>query len=501
MRVLLMYPDKDFNLKRELPFNADDLTRDLGLDVIFDHMAKGDGYLYSVVRNVILNPETDLETIKYRQEILKDCMKNQNVVRRLFQIPLEVQENKKKNWWGVFGWKTPINVLNGSRKALEAMLVALRELKKLADEHRHNFHSRGFTRFFEMIRTELDEAYLQTVEKHLINLRFSNGMLFKVKLGKGNEGKDYTLCQPDSSRSILKRLLSVRRMYSYKLHPRDESGARALEKLTNLGLRRVAATVYYAAEHVEKFLNKIREELAFYIGCLNLLEDVEKSKISFPDPKPIDEDDVTAFRGLYDLSLLLIKRNRVISNDLNTRGKRVFFIMGANRGGKTTFLRSIGQAQLMMQAGMFVPASYFESNVCKGIFTHFKREEDPSLKRGKFEEELVRMNEIVLHLHRRSMVLFNESFSSTNEMEGSEVAYQIVRALLDSRVKVFYVTHVYELARRFTGDERVMFLQAERKPTGERTFKIKEGLPSQTSHAKDIYLKVFRSSTSTSPSS
>ena len=72
-------------------------------------------------------------------------------------------------------------------------------------------------------------------------------------------------------------------------------------------------------------------------------------------------------------------------------------ITGANQGGKSIFLRSIGVAQLMMQCGMFVPAEVFCASVCDGVSTHFKkREEDPTMTKGKLEEELSRMSE-----HRR----------------------------------------------------------------------------------------------------
>ena len=168
-------------------------------------------------------------------------------------------------------------------------------------------------------------------------------------------------------------------------------------------------------------------------------------------------------------------------------------ITGANQGGKSTFLRSIGVAQLMMQCGMFVPAESFSANISDGLFTHYKREEDVSMKSGKFDEELSRMSVIVDHITANSLVLFNESFAATNEREGSEIAKQIVTALLDKRVKVFFVSHLYDFARRFydEGLPNAIFLRAERQSDGTRTYKLIEGEPLQTSYGEDLYQRIF----------
>jgi DNA mismatch repair ATPase MutS len=107
-------------------------------------------------------------------------------------------------------------------------------------------------------------------------------------------------------------------------------------------------------------------------------------------------------------------------------GKSLVIITGANQGGKSTLLRSIGQAQLMLQCGMFAPAESLHASVCERIFSHYKCEEDIAMNSGKFDEELSRMNAIIDDIVPYSIVLFNESFAATNEREGSEIARQIV---------------------------------------------------------------------------
>jgi DNA mismatch repair ATPase MutS len=111
---------------------------------------------------------------------------------------------------------------------------------------------------------------------------------------------------------------------------------------------------------------------------------------------------------------------------------------------------------------------------------------------GKFDEELGRMSEIVDALTPDSLLLFNESFAATNEREGSEIAYEIVRALLEKRVKIFFVTHLYEFAKRCEREQLVgvTFLRAERQAGGKRTFKLFPGKPLETSFGADLYRRI-----------
>jgi DNA mismatch repair ATPase MutS len=168
---------------------------------------------------------------------------------------------------------------------------------------------------------------------------------------------------------------------------------------------------------------------------------------------------------------------------MDADGKELVLITGANQGGKSTFLRSIGLAQVMMQSGMFVVAERFAANIGEGIFTHFRRKEDPTMESGKFDEEL----------RPNSLVLFNESFAATNEREGSEIARQIASALIEKKITVFFVTHQYEFAHGMHEKhlDNALFLLAERRPDVERTFKLAVGAPLATGYGEDLYKEIF----------
>jgi DNA mismatch repair ATPase MutS len=189
-------------------------------------------------------------------------------------------------------------------------------------------------------------------------------------------------------------------------------------------------------------------------------------------------------------------KSRVVGNTIDATGKSLIIITGANQGGKSTFLRSIGLAQIMMQSGLFVGAEAFEGELSSATCTHYKREEDASMKSGKFDEELARMSEIADHIVPNATILFNESFAATNEREGSEIARQIVSALLEKGIRVFYVTHMFEFPRSFFASKTpdAIFLRAERAPNGNRTFKLVESEPLDTSFGEDLYRQIFAAS-------
>lgn len=148
-----------------------------------------------------------------------------------------------------------------------------------------------------------------------------------------------------------------------------------------------------------------------------------------------------------------------------------------------------------MQCGMFVGAESYRASVCSAVFTHYKREEDATMSGGKLDEELARMSAIADVIEPGAMLLCNESFASTNEREGSEIARQIVRALLDKQVRVGYVTHMFDLSQSLY-EQRLnaaLFLRAERGTDGERSFKLREAAPLRTSYGQDSYRSVFGS--------
>lgn len=494
MKAYLMHRDRDFDLERALPPQAVELTQDLALDTLFDAMALGDAFLRDVARKAVLSSLTDPSEIVYRQQVLGDCEAQPAIVRKMYAIAVEAIERERKIYRSFFQY--PDSVLHRSIEVLEVFVGLLKQLRSLADVHAEQFESEGFVRFFAMLREELGDAYFQTVADHLRQLQFRRGALISARLGKGNKGVDYVLRKPRKAEPWWRQWNPFvgESPYTLVIADRDEGGIHALAELRGRGINLVANALAQSADHILSFFQMVRAELGFYIGCLNLRTRLagKGEPLCFPEPLAPGKPLLSA-RGLYDACLSLSLEGRAVGNAVDADDRLLVMITGANQGGKSTFLRSVGLAQLMMQGGLFVAAEAFRANVCEAVFTHYKREEDPTMESGKLDEELHRMSQVADHVTPNGMLLFNESFAATNEREGAEIASGILRALLEVHVKVLFVTHSFELAHGWyvEAGDAALFLRAERRADGARTFRVVPGEPLPTSHGEDLYRRIF----------
>jgi len=488
----LLHADRDFDFTAELAPHSADLIQDLELTTVLEAMAGGDKFLFDVSRRVLLTSLTDPDAIRYRQQILADCIAQPGIIRQMYRIATGALEDKR-GVWGFWSSQSPTSILSGAVNQLEVLIVRLRELRQIADNHGHKFRATGLTALFSSLQRELDDEYFQTLNRHLKQLRFKDGELLSAQLGRDNSGISYVLRSGNARRNWKERVgIESQSVYSFSIPPRDEAGAQALQDMASRGINLVANAAAQSADHVSSYFTMLRAELAFYVSCLNLHDELtaRDQPVTFPVPTTWNRWELTC-EDLRDASLAL-RIDHVIGNDVDADGRSLIIITGANSGGKSTFLRGAGLAQLMMQCGMFVTARSLRASVCQELFTHFIREEDPAMISGRLDEELSRMSIIADQISPHSLILFNESFAATNEREGSEIGRQVVRALLEAGVRVFFVTHQFDFAESFYRQHResTLFLRAPREPDGRRSFKLTVAEPLPTSYGEDIYHRI-----------
>ena len=492
MNSYLLYRNKNFNWEKPLSSSINTIFTDLEMETIFQIMAQNNSQIYNCVKQVFAQYLTDLDEIKYRQEILKDCIRNPWIFNQIQKILNRVEEQQERlnRRYGLLK-DYPTSLMSISLSMIEIFLDELRQLKNSINEQDKNFSSEGFRRLFNQINTELNDQFFIEVENHLNKLKFPNGMIVSTNLSEGLKAGDYIICdsQKEDQTWLRKFFDKKPENYQIKIREKNDNSARALSDLKERILNTTANILMQSVENLSNFFKMFQKELLFYQGCLNLKDFLEKSRfpICFPvltTKKVMDVND------LYDTSLAIIK-GFSIGNDFKIQKEYITFITGANQGGKTTFLRSLGQAILMGQSGLFVGAQNFQSFIFKSLFTYFRKEEDDQEESGKLDEELKRMNEIVNFLKPDSCILMNEPFASTNEREGAEIGFQIIKALSENKIFVFCVTHLFSLTSYFLDDENVLFLRAERKEDGQRTFKLSLKKPLQTGFGIDLYNSIF----------
>jgi DNA mismatch repair ATPase MutS len=479
----------------DLTWCAQDVIRDLDLGPVLEVMGGGDEFVKNVCKEILLNGAVDGETVVHRQQVLKDSVKNKTLIADLYSLLTRTMEEARRQLFWVSD-KSPASVVFSSVRVLETYFGIIDQVRDMLTSASANFESEGFKTLIHDLEYHMGRDYTNAIRRHLSELRLEKGVHAIVRLGKAAEFAEFTLSKQTKGAVNIADILAFRSTKEYKwtLPERDESGGQEMEYMRNRILERVAGVLKSATDDVLDFMSALRKEVAFCVGCMNLWDNLSAIGVPLSFPNVREQPEYTiGFSCLSEVSFALRSRSKPVCNSLRAEGKALFIISGANRGGKTVFLRSIGQALLMMWCGMFVAAENFECSLPRGVYTHFKREEDKTMTMGKLDEELARLSAIIDHVSKGSVVLFNESFSSTYAREASEIAGQVVAALVEKGVKLFFVTHLYELVSLFRENTKMpaVFLSAERKEDGARTFRILEATPPETSFAGDVYAKVF----------
>jgi hypothetical protein len=257
-------------------------------------------------------------------------------------------------------------------------------------------------------------------------------------------------------------------------------------------------------EHVHALaLRELGSELTFLLGAARLVDELRGRGLPMCRPNLLPAADrQAALTDAYDLGLALATHATgeaaIVTNAItfHPADGRVWVLTGPNHGGKTTYIRAVGVAQALCQAGLFVPARAARVSPVDAIYTHFPAREDARPGQGRLDAEADRLAAIFRGATRQSLILLNEALAGTSALEALDLARGVVRALRMLGARGIYVTHLHELAAivdeinaSTPGDGTVASLVAVAGAGGSlttRTYRIEPGPPSGTSFAAEI---------------
>ncbi len=569
MKVNLLYNDHEWNNEGSYIDSAA-IVQDLGLETLFLAAAKeleveddkvvfiheADLFLQETMKKVVCVPLQSKEEIRYRQGIMQDFFANPDFVCRLYDISDEMLAKWDKlgrRAGAKAGTRNSPRVLITEIHVLQLFVTTLKKIKELFSHYmgegmaptsgliRKMPRSEGLRNFYKRLQEEFSYESEMNLEKLLADIAFFANenehdesmmglgqmvqkpkIVMKCNVGEGMKFEGFAL---EGLTTQVRRhrdagsAINRAQNYISNLTTDSFSTRQDITIQTQVGEMEYRI-VQYVVSYTENFKNafggffdQFHFQIAFYRSALNLKQYMDRFYIDNCFPKVCGERDLR-FADLKELVMGIEQRINPVGNSCEIMDKNLLIVTGANQGGKSTFLRSIGIAQVMMQCGLPVAAREFASGIFPSLFTHFTRREDSEMNSGRLDEELGRISRIIDNLGEHSMVLLNESFATTTEKEGSVIAYDIIKALTEAGVKILTVTHLLSFARRMyeehagndkdateciSGTEEkgnqhtlgVEFFSAERMESGRRTFKMIQHAPELTSFGLDLYDEII----------
>ena len=252
----------------------------------------------------------------------------------------------------------------------------------------------------------------------------------------------------------------------------------------------------YVLENTEFLLN-LMPEFEFLVRGTQMLDALKKKgcPLIMPDIRPMDERAFTATE-LYNPCVALKIEDEIVPNDVVfDKDASIYVLTGPNRGGKSVITCAIGLSQVMLQLGMYVPAKEATISPVDGIYTHFPTGAEDTIDKGRLGEECARLGEIFDCVTANSLVLLDESLSSTGSYEASYIAAEVLSGLAHVGCRCLFSTHLHELAAEIdninrrslaNGGVAIDTLVAGIEGEGKRSFRITRAKPDGKSYARDI---------------
>lgn len=470
--------------------NGQDVMKDLNLNFIARNMANDKYGDIPFITEVLQHPLRDIDSILKRQQIVMAACDNYALMQELREIIVDTSECLDRHMKAIQDCRgkhmTKETNIGIYTEAVRHLVFGLAHTAQCMEVNEKLFQKGPFHNFYEGFyreetAEELEEQkYLVT---HLDSFKSKGEILVRVSIGEGFRFRDMHILDVSEKASRVSVGFFATRKTPVIV---DEDVYDSSVEAVNQTIQELLESCFPFLQRWQGLLHTMKRQIMFLNACAGFYARGKEKGMYFCIPK---NPDATAEK-LYELSLALQTLTLPIHNTVSITKYKAIIVTGANQGGKSTFLRSLGIAQVMCQAGMYVPARDYPLRAYQDIFPHFTRREDSTMNMGKFEEELHRMSDILEKSGPDTLLLLNESFATTTEVTAYQIAIDLLHASMETGRTIWMVTHITTFAKAFYREENkeVLFLSAGRnKNPGELQYRMAERPPEDTSYGLELF--------------
>ena len=322
-------------------------------------------------------------------------------------------------------------------------------------------------------------ADIETTSDGLVGLRYDVHVQGPHVTVTGYDGEaDYTTEIEETFARFRQGAANGYLKQRYESLPMNHVEEQILDRVARLYPEPFATLASFCERHRDfrdATVERFDREVQFYLTYLTLVARLRDAQLPFCYPHVSARSKQLVASDTFDIALankLTAENKPVVCNVFQLAGpERIFVVSGPNNGGKTTFARTFGQLHYLASLGLLVPGRDARLFLPDRIYTHFEREEDVETLRGKLEDELVRVHDILEHATAASVIVMNESFNSTTLDDARFLGTAVLRQILDLGALALYVTFVDELASLSNATVSMVSTVVADNPA-QRTFKI-----------------------------